>query len=147
MNDEKENTESFNEVKIIKPKVVRKCKTRKIKKSPSSSSSSSSNSSNSEKNQNHFCLNKPKNTSTNLDKISIEEINNDFFNFRESLEEELCQNELLDILNNERDADNKIIHKIKRCKKPYEKNIEFMKDSYFTDLINEFNALYTSQME
>ena len=144
MIDGKENTESFNEVKIIKPKVVRKCPSRKIKKSPSSSSS---NSSNSEKNQIHFCQDESKNTLTNLDKISIEEINNDFFNFGENLEEELCQNEILNILNNDRDADNENIHKIKRCKKPYEKNIEFMKDSYFTNLINELNDLYSSQME
>ena len=44
MNDTKKDTESFNEVKIIKPKAVRLCPTRKIKKSPSSSSTSSSNS-------------------------------------------------------------------------------------------------------
>ena len=144
MIDGKENTESFNEVKIIKPKVVRKCPSRKIKKSPSSSSS---NSSNSEKNQIHFCQDESKNTLANLDKISIEEINNDFFNFGENLEEELCQNEILNILNNDRDADNENIHKIKRCKKPYEKNMEFMKDSYFTNLINELNDLYSSQME
>ena len=147
MNDGKGNTESFNEVKIIKPKVVRKCPSRKIKKSPSSSSSSSSNSSNSEKNQKLFCPDDSKNKFINLDKISIEEINNDFFNFGESLEEELCQNELLDILNNDRNADNENIHKIKRCKKPYEKNLEFIKDSYFNNLINELNDLYSSQME
>ena len=144
MNGGKKNSESFNEVKIIKPKVVRKCPSRKIKKSPSSSSSSSSNS---EKSQNHFCIDESKNKFANLDKISIEEINNDFFNFGESLEEELCQNELLDILNNDRDVENENIHKIKRCKKPYEKNIEFMKDSYFNNLINELNDLYSSQME
>ena len=144
MNGGKKNSESFNEVKIIKPKVVRKCPSRKIKKSPSSSSSSSSNS---EKSQNHFCIDESKNKFANLDKISIEEINTDFFNFGESLEEELCQNELLDILNNERDIDSENIHKIKRCKKPYEKNLEFMKDSYFNNLINELNDLYSSQME
>ena len=79
-----------------------------------------------------------------LEKISIEEINNDFFNFGESLEEELCHNEILDILNNDKDVDNENIHKIKRCKNPYENNIELMKDSYFNNIkidINDLNDL------
>ena len=141
MNDTKKDTESFNEVKIIKPKAVRLCPTRKIKKSPSSSSTSSSNS---DKSQNQTNLEETKNMLINLDKISIEEIDNDFFNFGESLEEELCHNELLDILNNDKDIDNENLHKIKRCKNPYENNIELMKDSYFNNIkidINDLNDL------
>ena len=133
MNDTKKDTESFNEVKIIKPKAVRLCPTRKIKKSPSSSSTSSSNS---VKSQNQNNSDDTKNMLIDLEKISIEEINNDFFNFGESLEEELCHNEILDILNNDKDVDNENIHKIKRCKNPYENNIELMKDSYFYNVYN-----------
>ena len=141
MNDTKKDTESFNEVKIIKPKAIRLCPTRKIKKSPSSSSTSSTNS---EKSQNQTNSEATKNMLIDLDKISIEEINNDFFNFGESLEEELCHNEILDILNNDKDVDNENLHKIKRCKNPYENNIELMKDSYFNKLkidINDLNDL------
>jgi hypothetical protein len=141
MNDTKKDTESFNEVKIIKPKAVRLCPTRKIKKSPSSSSTSSSNS---VKSQNQNNSDDTKNMLIDLEKISIEEINNDFFNFGESLEEELCHNEILDILNNDKDVDNENIHKIKRCKNPYENNIELMKDSYFNNIkidINDLNDL------
>ena len=141
MNDTKKDTESFNEVKIIKPKAVRLCPTRKIKKSPSSSSTSSSNS---VKSQNQNNSDDTKNMLIDLEKISIEEINNDFFNFGESLEEELCHNEILDILNNDKDVDNENIHKIKRCKNPYENNIELMKDSYFSNIkidINDLNDL------
>ena len=141
MNDTKKDTESFNEVKIIKPKAVRLCPTRKIKKSPSSSSTSSSNS---VKSQNQSNSDDTKNMLIDLEKISIEEINNDFFFFGESLEEELCHNEILDILNNDKDVDNENIHKIKRCKNPYENNIELMKDSYFNNIkidINDLNDL------
>ena len=141
MNDTKKDSESFNEVKIIKPKVVRLCPTRKIKKSPSSSSTSSTSSG---KCHNKNNSDDTKNTLIDLDKISIEEINNDFFNFGESLEEELCHNEILDILNNDKDVDNKNLHKIKRCKNPYENNIELMKDSYFNKMkidINDLNNL------
>ena len=141
MNDTKQNTESFNEVKIIKPKVVRLCPTRKIKKSPSSSSTSSTSS---QKSQNKNNSDDTKNMLIDLDKISIEEINNDFFNFGESLEEELCHNEILDILNKDKDVNNENLHKIKRCKNPYENNIELMKDSYFNNIkidINDLNDL------
>ena len=138
MNDTKKDSESFKEVKIIKPKPVRLCPTRKIKKSPSSSSTSSSNS---DKSQNQINSEETKNMLINLDKISLEEIDNDFFNFGESLEEELCYNELLDILNNDKNVENDNIHKIKRCKNPYENNIELMKDSYFNNIKIDLNDL------
>jgi len=96
MNDAKTISESFKEVKIHKPKAVRVCPKRKIKNSPSSSSTSSSSS---EKSQNHFNSEDTKNILTNLDNISIEEINNDFFIYGQNLEEEECHNELLNILN------------------------------------------------
>ena len=142
MNNDKNNKESFKEIKIIRPKVVRLCPSRKIKKSSSSSSASSSNS---ERCQNQLNINDSKSILTNLDNISIEEINNDFFNYKNILEEEQCQNELLDILNNDTDSDNENITKIKRCKNPYKKNLELLKDSDFNNLINEFNDLYSNQ--
>ena len=142
MNNDKNNKESFKEIKIIRPKVVRLCPSRKIKKSSSSSSASSSNS---ERCQNQLNINDSKSILTNLDNISIEEINNDFFNYKNILEEEQCQNELLDILNNDTDSDNENITKIKRCKNPYKKNLELLKDSDFNNLINEFNDLYSYQ--
>ena len=144
MNDTKKNEQPLKEIKIIKPKVVRLCPTRKIKKSSSSSSTSSSNS---EKSPKHFSKNEEQNILSNLDEISIEEINNDFFNYKQNLEEELCQKELLNILNNDTDSDNENIHKIKRCKNPYKKNLELMKDSYFNNLINDFDDFYLNQME
>ena len=144
MNDTKKNEQPLKEIKIIKPKVVRLCPTRKIKKSSSSSSTSSSNS---EKSPKHFNKNEEQNILSNLDEISIEEINNDFFNYKQNLEEELCQKELLNILNNDTDSDNENIHKIKRCKNPYKKNLELMKDSYFNNLINDFDDFYLNQME
>ena len=138
MNDTKNNTESCNEVKIFKPKPKRLCPSRKMKKSPSASSTSSSNS---EKSQNHYISVDSKNILCNLDNISIEEINNDFFNYGENLEEELCHNELLNIINspqnNSSDTDNENLPKIKRCKNHYEKNIEFIKESYFNNLMDD----------
>ena len=141
MNDTKDNTESSNEVKIYKPKPIRRCRVKKMKKSPSSSSTSSSNS---EKSQNHCISDSSKNILANLDDISIEEINNDFFNYGENLEEELCHNELLNIIysSENNDTNNNNSPKIKRCKNPYENNIEFMKDSYYNNLMNEFNSIF-----
>ena len=140
MNDTKNNAGSLDEVKIYKPKPIRRCHLKKIKKSPLSSSTSSS-SSNSEKNQSHYMSDK--NILSNFDNISIEEINNDFINFGENLEEELCHNELLNIINspknNNLEKNNENRPKIKRCKNHYEQNIEFIKDSYYNSLMDELN--------
>ena len=141
MNDTKNNNESFDEVKIIKPKAIRVYPSKKFKKSPSSSSTSSSNSN---KSKNKFNSDESKNLFVNLDNISLEEINKDFCKFEENLEEELCHDEILDILNNDLDSDFENFNKIKRCKNSYERNIEIMKDSYFSSLINEFNDLYST---
>ena len=40
------------------------------------------------------------------------------------------------------DTNNNNSPKIKRCKNPYENNIEFMKDSYYNNLMNEFNSIF-----
>ena len=138
MNNTKNNTGSLDEVKIFKPKPVRRCHLKKIKKSPLSSSTSLSNS---EKSQSHYMSDK--NILSNLDNISIEEINNDFINFGENLDEELCHNELLNIIyspkNNNLDKNNENRPKIKRCKNYYEQNLEFIKDSYYNNLMDELN--------
>ena len=138
MNDEKNVTESFNEIKLYKPKAVRVCPKRKIRKNLHSSSSSSSNS---DRSQNKF----------SLDKISIEEINNDFFVYGQNLEEEECHCELLNILNSQKNKEiDSMVEdtpKIKRCKNPYENNFENLNDSYFNNLINELNTMYSTPME
>ena len=140
MNDTKNNAGSLDEVKIYKPKPIRRCHLKKIKKSPLSSSTSSS-SSNSEKSQSHYMSDK--NILSNFDNISIEEINNDFINFGENLEEELCHNELLNIINSPKNnnlgKNNENRPKIKRCKNHYEQNVEFVKDSYYNSLMDELN--------
>ena len=148
MNDKRNTPESFNEIKLYKPKAIRLCPKRKNKRSPHSSSSSSSNS---DKSQCQFNSEDSKNIFTSLDKISIEEINNDFFIYGQNLEEEECQNELLNILNspknNETDSDGENTPKIKRMRNPYEKNFENIEDFYFNNLINELNTMYSTPME
>ena len=148
MNDKRNTPESFNEIKLYKPKAIRLCPKRKNKRSPHSSSSSSSNS---DKSQCQFNSEDSKNIFTSLDKISIEEINNDFFIYGQNLEEEECQNELWNILNNSSDNNfsekiNQNISKIKRCKNTFEeKTFEFLNDADMDDLFNEFNDMISSQ--
>ena len=138
MNNEINVSESFNEIKLYKPKAVRLCPKRKNKKNPHSSSSSSSNS---DRSQNKI----------SLDKISIEEINNDFFIYGKNLEEEECHSELLNILNSQKnkeiDSECENTPKIKRCKNPYENHFDNLQDSYFNNLINELNTMYSTPME
>jgi len=162
MNNEENIKESFNEIKIIKPKPVRLCPPKKKKKYLSSSTQdyqgqlgkhrkfqkrsalpTSSSNSNSNKNQ--------KTKIINLDNISIEEINQDFCRYGEFLEEEICQNELFNILyspkNNNNDSEDENIPKIKRCKNPYIKNLENMKDSDLNRMINELHSLKLTQAD
>ena len=143
MNGKIECKESFTKVKIFKPKAVRLCPPRRKKKnSPLTSSKSNK----AKKDQKHKDMSKKK--LVNLDEISIEEINKDFKRYKENKDAEYCHNELLNIIKNAkyyRNEENK--QKIKRCKGPNKINSEFMKDSYFTTLINEFNNLFLSQPE
>ena len=138
MNNEKNVSASFNEIKLYKPKAVRVCPKRKIMKNLYSSSSSSSNS---DRSQNKF----------SLDKISIEEINNDFFVYAQNFEEEKCHSELLNILNSHKnkeiDSEGEDTPKIKRCKNPYKNNFDNLQDSFFNNLINELNTMYSTPME
>ena len=135
--------DSFKEVKIIKPKPKRLCPPRKNHKNFSPSSSSSSNS---ERNQIQFELGEPKVKITNFDKITLEEIDNDFINYELYLEEKECQYELWNILNNNSEknfSESKIRKnsKIKRCKNVYsENNFEDFDENNIDDLFNELIA-------
>lgn len=68
MNDKKNTPESYNEIKLYKPKAVRLCPTRKNKRTPHSSSSSSSNS---DKSQNQFNSDDGKNVFRSLEKLVL----------------------------------------------------------------------------
>ena len=142
MDEKNDSNDSFKEIKIYKPKPKRLCPPKKKIKNSSSSSSSSSNS---EKSPIQFDLEDIKMKLTNLDKISLEEINNDFLICEKNLEEEECQNELWNIMNNssENYFSELNIHnnpKIKRCNNAYEeKNFEYLKECDIDELFNEFN--------
>lgn len=135
MNEKIEYTESFSKVKIFKPKAVRLCPPRRKNLNQTKQYTKKENKK----------IQKSKKIK-NLDDISIEEINKDFKRYKDKAEEEHCHNELLNILN--KSFENKKQEKkeiIKRCKGPNKINSEFMKDSYFSTFINEFNSLFFSQ--
>ena len=143
MNDKIEYKESFNKVKIFRPKAVRLCPPRRKQINSTLTKSKM----NPEK-KSHKHKDKAKKKIVNLDEISIEEINKDFKKYKDNLDEEYCHNELLDIINNASsniDENNK--QNIKRCKGPNKITSEYMKDSYFSTFINEFNNLFLSQSE
>ena len=143
MNDKIECKESFNKVKIFKPKAVRLCPPRRKQ-----INSTITNSKMNPEKKSHKHKDKGKKKLVNLDDISIEEINKDFKIYKDNMEEEHCHNELLNIINNSyqnNNGDNK--QKIKRCKGPNRMNSELLKDSYFSTLINDFNNLILSQSE
>ena len=149
MEDSRNINEPLNEIKIYKPKPKRLCPKRKSKKvsiSPSSSSTL-----NSEKSQIQIDIKETKVDLTNLDNISIEEINNDFLIYGQNLEEEECQNELWTILNNcsENNFSETIVQNIpKRCKNTIkEKNFECLKESNIDDLFDEINCMLKSSLE
>ena len=90
-------------------------------------------------------------TKIDLDNISLDEINTDFFLYGQYLEEEECQNEICDILNNSFENGNddkenidekeKDKTKIKRCENPLKLNLDNLTCSYFDDLIEDFNKM------
>jgi hypothetical protein len=143
MNGKIEHKESFNKVKIFKPKAVRLCPPRR-KQMNSTFTQSNYN----QGKKVHKANKKQKKKYINLEDISIDEINKDFKIYKDNMEEEHCHNELLNIINNSCENKNgENNQKIKRCKAPNKINSEFMKDSYFSSLINEFNNLFLSQTE
>ena len=143
MEDTKNINDSFDEVKIFRPKPVKVCHS--SKKFLKSSLSSSTSTVNSEITLTQF---NSQETKIDLENVSIEEINTDFFMVNQYLEEEECHNELSDILNNDSDnqnhekfSENKDFHKVKRCENPLKRGLEMLKSSYFDDLIENFNEL------
>ena len=135
MNGKIETSNTSNKVKIFKPKAVRLCPPRRKQINQTS-------------NQNNKKFKKKGKSKKNLDDISIEEINKDFMIYKDNKEEEYCHNELLNIINNSyQNRNNENSQIIKRCKGPNKINNEFLKDSYFSSFINEFNNLFLSQTE
>ena len=150
MEDTKNIDDSLNEIKIHKPKAVRLCPSSKksLKKSSLSSSTSTMNS---EISMNQYNIEESK---KDLENITLEEINTDFYFFGLSLEEQECHNELFDILNNssgneskEEHFEKKEILKIKRCENPLKKEIEMMEQSYYDELIKDFNDSYNKEIK
>lgn len=150
MEDSKNVTDSQNDIKIYKPKAVRKVP--KTKKSLKSSLSSSTSTLNSEINMNQYNVEEIK---VDLDNISIEEINTDFYICRQYLEEQECHDELNEIMNNLKEDEDMTEKeeicelKIKRSENPLKTQIEIenIKDSYFDELMEEINNLYCNQNE
>ena len=143
MEDIKNINDSFNEVKIHKPKAVRLCPS--SKKSTKCSLSSSTSTANSEISINQF---NAEETKIDLENITIEEINTDFFIYGQYLEEEECHNELYDIINNSSENDikekyfeKKDTKKVKRCENPLKKELEILENSYFDELMEDLNDL------
>ena len=149
MEDTKNSNDSFSEVKIHKPKPIRLCPN--SKKSNKSSLSSSTSTVNSEINSIQFNIEE---TKIDLENISIEEINTDFFICSQALEEEQCHEELYDIMNNSMEKENKKENlekkdslKVKRCENPLKENLEMMSNSYFDELIDDLNDLCCKENE
>ena len=149
MEDIKNSNDSFSEVKIHKPKPIRLCPN--SKKSNKSSLSSSTSTVNSEINSIQFNIEE---TKIDLENISIEEINTDFFICSQALEEEQCHEELYDIMNNSTEKENKKENlekkdsiKVKRCENPLKENLDMMSNSYFDELIDDLNDLCCKENE
>ena len=96
-------------IKIFKPKAVRRCKKSKIiLKKTSISSSSSGNSANSKKSTEIKIFDgECKSTNVDLENISIDEINLDFYMYEQKSDEFDCYNELSDIMKTSKKIKNK----------------------------------------
>ena len=142
MEDKKNMDDSFSEVKICKPVPVRLCP--KVKKSLKSSLSSSTSTVNSETSMNIVSVEEAK---IDFENITEEEIKTDFFIFAKNLEEELCHDELYDIMNGsssdqekgERSKNN--CPKVKRCEKQINLELDLFKSSFFDEITDDFNGL------
>ena len=139
MESQKIQEDSFSNVKILRPKAVRRYKkTKKVLKSSISSTSS--------KKSSEIKIFDGEETNIELDNISIDEINNDFFLYSEKNEEEECFNELCDIINAPKNVkEKKDSNKIKRCKNPIQTELKLLEESHFDELIQGFQALYKNQ--
>ena len=106
-------TDSFPEEKIYRPKPKKLCSSRNSLRTTISSNSS---------------------IHSNLNEISMEEINNDFILFSQNLENEECQNEILNIFNGTLKGGFQS-QNIERPENPFEKNMSSLSDAFFDDLI------------
>ena len=129
MKDSQTTSDSFPEEKIHRPKAKRVCPSNKSSRNTSTTTISSN--SNSEK----FVI--ERNIQSNLNEISIDEINSDFFLFGQNLEEEQCQNEIWGILNSSLKENSNDSSEVERAKNPFEKNMSYLNDAFFDNLINE----------
>ena len=143
MESEKNQEDSFSKMKIIKPKATRRCKkSKKILKSSISSTSSNS------KKSSEIKIFNGEEANIELDNISIDEINADFFLYEQKNEEEECFNELNDLISAPKDLrKSSKSSKIKRCKNPLKDELEMMQESYFDELIQDFQAFCKSKSQ
>ena len=143
MESEKVQDDSFSKVKILKPKAIRRCKkSKKILKSSISSTSSNS------KKSSEIKIFNGEEANIELDNISIDEINADFFLYEQKNEEEECFNELNDLISAPKDLrKSSKSDKIKRCKNPIKDELEMMQESYFDELIQDFQAFCKSKSQ
>ena len=143
MESDKVQEDSFSKVNIIKPKAVRRCKkSKKLLKSSISSTSSGS------KKSSEIKIFNGEEANIELDNISIDEINADFFLYEQKNEEEECFNELNDLISAPKDLrKSSKSDKIKRCKNPIKDELEMMQESYFDELIQDFQAFCKSKSQ
>ena len=141
MESQRNQEDSFSQVKIYKPKAVRRFKkSKKILKSSISSTSSNS------KKSCEIKIFNGEETHIELDNISIDEINNDFLLYEQKNEEEECFNELYDLINAPKNTkQRKSSNKIKRCKNPLEAELKMMEESNLNELIHGLEDLCKSQ--
>ena len=143
MESDKVQEDSFSKVNIIKPKAVRIYKkSKKLLKSSISSTSSNS------KKSSEIKIFNGEEANIELDNISIDEINADFFLYEQKNEEEECFNELNDLISAPKDLrKSSKSDKIKRCKNPIKDELEMMQESYFDELIQDFQAFCKSKSQ
>ena len=141
MESDKVQEDSLSKVNIIKPKAVRRCKkSKKLLKSSISSTSSGS------KKSSEIKIFDGEETNFELDNINIDEINTDFFLYEQKNEEEMCFNELNDLIKAPKEIKKKSkSNKIKRSQNPLKAELEMMQESYFDELIQDFQSFYKNQ--
>jgi hypothetical protein len=141
MESDKVQEDSLSKVNIIKPKAVRRCKkTKKLLKSSISSTSSGS------KKSSEIKIFDGEETNFELDNININEIDTDFFLYEQKNEEEMCFNELNDLIKAPKEIKKKSkSNKIKRSQNPLKAELEMMQESYFDELIQDFQSFYKNQ--
>ena len=141
MESDKVQEDSLSKVNIIKPKAVRRCKkSKKLLKSSISSTSSGS------KKSSEIKIFDGEETNFELDNININEIDTDFFLYEQKNEEEMCFNELNDLIKAPKEIKKKSkSNTIKRSQNPLKAELEMMQESYFDELIQDFQSFYKNQ--